>query len=180
MANEFKIRIEMRQIGARQEAGRIGSIGTCGRELCCSVYISNFISVTTNTARYQGMSLNPQKLAGQCSKLKCCLNYELNAYLDAQLDFPDTSIPLETENGLAYHQKTDIFKRLMWYSYDKESASEAACLAIDTVKEIIELNKKGEKVKKLESFEYVKITPIIDYHAVVDEESLSRFEDRPE
>ena len=99
LANEFKIRVEMRQIGARQEAGRIGGIGTCGRELCCSTHISNFVSVTTSAARYQGMSLNPQKLAGQCSKLKCCLNYELNAYLDAQKDFPDISIPLETENG---------------------------------------------------------------------------------
>ncbi len=180
LANEFKIRVEMRQIGARQEAGRIGGIGTCGRELCCSVYISNFVSVTTNAARYQGMSLNPQKLAGQCSKLKCCLNYELDAYLDAQEDFPDISIALETENGKAYHQKTDVFNRLMWYSYDKESASEAACLAVDTVKEIIELNKKGEKVKKLESFEYVKISPIIDYQDVADEESLRRIEDKPE
>jgi cell fate regulator YaaT (PSP1 superfamily) len=180
LANEFKIRIEMRQIGARQEAGRMGGIGTCGRELCCSSYISNFSSVTTNAARYQGMSLNPQKLAGQCSKLKCCLNYELSSYLDAQQDFPDTSIPLETENGMAYHQKTDVFNRLMWYSYDKESASDAACLTIDTVKEIIKLNRKGEKVKKLESFEYVKIRPIIDYPNVADEEALSRFEDKPE
>ncbi len=180
LANEFKIRVEMRQIGARQEAGRIGGIGTCGRELCCSTYISNFVSVTTSAARYQGMSLNPLKLAGQCSKLKCCLNYELSAYLDAQKDFPDITIPLETENGKAYHQKTDIFGRLMWYSYDKESASEAACLEVETVKEIIERNKKGEKVKKLESFEYVKISPIIDYHNLADEESLKRFEDHPE
>lgn len=179
LANEFKVRIEMRQIGARQEAGRIGGIGACGRELCCSIYITNFVSVTTSSARYQEVSLNPQKLAGQCSKLKCCLNYELDVYMDAQKDFPDISVTLETEIGPAYHQKTDVFKRLMWYSYDKESASESACLAIDTVNEIIEINKKGKKVKNLENFEYVKMAPVIDYHDRADEESLSRFEDQP-
>ena len=179
LANEFKVRIEMRQIGARQEAGRIGGIGACGRELCCSVYITNFVSVTTSSARFQEVSLNPQKLAGQCSKLKCCLNYELDVYLDAQKDFPDVSVPLETENGPAYHQKTDVFKRLMWYSFDKESASESACLAIDSVKEIIKMNKKGEKVKNLENYEYVKMAPVMDYHDRADEESLSRIEDQP-
>ncbi len=179
LANEFKVRIEMRQIGARQEAGRIGGIGACGRELCCSAYITNFVSVTTSSARYQEVSLNPQKLAGQCSKLKCCLNYELNIYLDAQKDFPDIAIPLVTETGQAYHHKTDVFKRLMWYSYDKESASDSTCLEIDTVKEIIEMNKKGEKVKKLENYEYLKIAPVIDYHSRADEESLSRIEDQP-
>ncbi len=178
LANEFKIRVEMRQIGARQEAGRIGGIGACGRELCCSVFITNFVSVTTSSARYQEVSLNPQKLAGQCSKLKCCLNYELDVYLDAQKDFPDTSVHLNTEVGPAYHQKTDVFNRLMWYSYNKESASESVCLSIDTVKEIIEMNKKGEKVIKLESFEEKKIAPVIDYHDGVDEESLRRFEDK--
>lgn len=179
LANEFKVRIEMRQIGARQEAGRIGGIGACGRELCCSAYITNFVSVTTSSARYQEVSLNPQKLAGQCSKLKCCLNYELNIYLDAQKDFPDIAIPLVTETGQVYHHKTDVFKRLMWYSYDKESASDSTCLEIDMVKEIIEMNKKGEKVKKLENYEYLKIAPVIDYHSRADEESLSRIEDQP-
>src|SRR5690554_2107677 len=103
LAERFKVRIEMRQIGARQEAGRIGGIGPCGRELCCSTWMTNFKSVTTNAARYQEISLNPQKLAGQCGKLKCCLNYELDAYLDAQKDFPNTAIPLETEDGTWYH-----------------------------------------------------------------------------
>ena len=111
-------------------------------------------------------------------RVRCVLQQVL-VYLVGQEDFPDISIALETENGKAYHQKTDIFNRLMWYSYDKESASEAACLAVETVKEIIELNKKGEKVKKLESFEYVKISPIIDYHNVADEESLKQIEDQP-
>jgi cell fate regulator YaaT (PSP1 superfamily) len=179
LADRFKVRIEMKQIGARQEAGRIGGIGSCGRELCCSTWITNFVSVTTNAARYQEVSLNPQKLAGQCGKLKCCLNYELAAYLDAQLDFPDPDIVLQTEQGPAYHQKTDVFKRYMWYSMQKDMPSEIACLTVDQVKEIIAKNQKGEKVKKLESVENVSIAPIIDYQHSGDEESLSRFEDKP-
>ena len=103
----------MRQIGARQEAGRIGSIGSCGREICCAGWITNFVSVTTSAARNQELSLNPQKLAGQCGKLKCCLIYELDCYLDARKDFPDTSIPLETSEGTVFHQKTDVFKRII-------------------------------------------------------------------
>ena len=178
LANEFKVRVEMKQIGARQEAGRIGGIGACGRELCCSKHITNFVSVTTSAARYQEISLNPQKLAGQCGKLKCCLNYELEVYLDAQKNFPDTSIPLDTEIGPAYHQKTDVFNRLMWYSYNQESASESVCLSIDTVKEIIEINNKGGKVNKLENYEDKKLAPVIDYHDGIDEESLRRFEDK--
>jgi cell fate regulator YaaT (PSP1 superfamily) len=169
----------MKQIGARQEAGRIGGIGSCGRELCCSTWITNFVSVTTNAARYQEVSLNPQKLAGQCSKLKCCLNYELAAYLDAQKDFPDPEILLQTEQGPAYHQKTDVFKRYMWYSLQKDMPSEIACLSVDKVKEIIAMNKRGEKVKKLESIETMSIAPILDYQNSADEESLSRFEDKP-
>ena len=177
LAERFHVRIEMKQIGARQEAGRIGGIGSCGRELCCSTYISNFVSVTTNAARFQGVSLNPQKLAGQCSKLKCCLNYEVDAYLDAQEDFPDTSIPLQTDAGLAYHQKTDVFRRLMWYSYDENLPVNIACLPIETVKEIIEINSKGEKVKKLESVDNTDVTSILEYVNVGSEESLTRFED---
>lgn len=181
LAEQLKVRIEMKQIGARQEAGRIGGIGSCGRELCCSTWITSFVSVTTNAARYQEVSLNPQKLAGQCGKLKCCLNYELAAYLDAQKDFPSTSIPLETEQGLVFHQKTDVLKRLMWYSSKKEMPSEIVCLSVDQVKEIIEKNKKGEKVKKLESIENINIAPIIDYQYknAVDEKILTRFEDKP-
>jgi len=181
LAERLKVRIEMKQIGARQEAGRIGGIGSCGRELCCSTWITSFVSVTTNAARYQEVSLNPQKLAGQCGKLKCCLNYELSAYLDAQKDFPNTSVPLETEQGLVYHQKTDVFKRLMWYSSKKEMPSEIVCLTVDHVLEIMEKNKKGEKVKKLESVENSNIAPIIDYQYqnAVDENLLTKIEDRP-
>ncbi len=181
LADQFKVRIEMKQIGARQEAGRIGGIGTCGRELCCSSWITNFVSVTTNAARYQEVSLNPQKLAGQCGKLKCCLNYELDAYLDAQKDFPDTSIALETKKGKAYHQKTDVFKRLMWYSYSRESAEGLTCMTIDTVNEIISKNKKGEVVEKLMGVEESSMASVIDYQNALDEEeSLSRFDEGPQ
>ena len=181
LADQLKVRIEMKQIGARQEAGRIGGIGSCGRELCCSTWITNFVSVTTSAARYQEVSLNPQKLAGQCGKLKCCLNYELAAYLDAQLDFPDTSIPLETEQGAVFHQKTDVFKRLMWYSSRKDMPSELVCLSVDHVLEVLAMNKRGEKVKKLESIENSGVAPIIDYQYqnAVDEKILTRIEDRP-
>jgi len=181
LAEQLKVRIEMKQIGARQEAGRIGGIGSCGRELCCSTWITSFVSVTTNAARYQEVSLNPQKLAGQCGKLKCCLNYELSSYLDAQKDFPDTSIALETEQGQVYHQKTDVFKRLMWYSSRKDMPSEIVCLSVDKVLEVMAMNKRGEKVKKLESVENINIAPIIDYQYqnAVDEKILTRIEDKP-
>lgn len=178
LAEQFRVRIEMKQIGARQEAGRIGGIGSCGRELCCSTYISNFVSVTTNSARVQGVSLNPQKLAGQCGKLKCCLNYEIDSYLNAQEDFPETAVPLQTEAGPAYHQKTDVFRRLMWYSYDEKAAVNIACLSIEKVKEIIELNSRGEKIKKLESIDNTDVTSILEYVNVGSEESLTRFEDK--
>lgn len=115
LAENFRIRVEMKQIGARQEAGRIGGIGPCGRELCCCTWMGNFVSVTTTSARYQEISLNPQKLAGQCSKLKCCLNYELDCYIDAQKNFPPTNIPLETERGKYIFLKADIFKGIFWY-----------------------------------------------------------------
>ncbi len=180
LAEQLKVRIEMKQIGARQEAGRIGGVGSCGRELCCSTWITSFVSVTTNAARYQEVSLNPQKLAGQCGKLKCCLNYELAAYLDAQHDFPETSIPLETEQGMVYHQKTDVFKRLMWYSSKRDMPSEIICLSVDKVLEVIEMNRRGEKVKKLESVENVNIAPILDYQYqnAVDEKILTHIEDK--
>ncbi len=180
LAEQLKVRIEMKQIGARQEAGRIGGVGSCGRELCCSTWITNFVSVTTNAARYQEVSLNPQKLAGQCGKLKCCLNYELAAYLDAQQDFPETSIPLETEQGMVYHQKTDVFKRLMWYSSKRDMPSEIVCLTVDKVLEVIAMNRRGEKVKKLESVENANIAPLMDYQYqnAVDEKILTHIEDK--
>lgn len=179
LAERFKVRIEMRQIGARQEAGRIGGIGPCGRELCCSTWMTNFKSVTTNAARYQEISLNPQKLAGQCGKLKCCLNYELDAYLDAQKDFPNTAIPLETEDGTWYHFKTDVFKRLMWYSAGRENAGNIVTLTVDQVKEVQAQNKKGQRVKKLDDQTPVLAVPKENgYENVIGEDSITRFDDK--
>jgi len=177
LAEEFKIRIEMRQIGSRQEAGRIGGIGSCGRELCCSTWITNFVSVTTNSARYQEISLNPQKLAGQCSKLKCCLNYELDAYLDARKDFPDTRISLHTLDGEAFHLKTDIFRRIMWYSFDKHSMANMIAISTDRVNEIIRMNKVGKKPAKLADLNItVEKQKDLGYQNVVEQDSLTRFE----
>src|SRR6056297_718141 len=153
LAEEFKIRIEMRQIGTRQESGRIGGIGSCGRELCCSSWITDFVSVTTNAARHQELSLNPQKLAGQCGKLKCCLNYELDCYLDAKKDFPDTSIKLETKQGTAYYQKTDIFKKIHWYTFNPETSENLIAVTVERVKEIIELNNKNQKPDAMNEIE---------------------------
>lgn len=180
LADEFKVRIEMRQIGARQEAGRIGGIGPCGRELCCSTFVTNFNSVTTNAARFQELSLNPQKLAGQCSKLKCCLNYELDTYLDARKDIPSENTVLEVFDGNAYHRKTDIFKKMMWYSFDKDSSINMVAVPVERVKEIIKLNREGVKVEKL-----VEVAAVVeadltapDYQNVVGQESLTRFEEK--
>lgn len=178
LAEEFKVRIEMRQIGARQEAGRIGGIGSCGRELCCSSWISHFDSVSTNSAKVQEISLNPQKLAGQCGKLKCCLNYELDSYVDARKDFPDTQIPLETKEATYFHFKTDIFKRAMWFSSDSGSSINLAEVTVDRVKEIIELNKKGVKPNKLVELrrdEGVSIQPM-GFSDGLEEDSLTRFD----
>jgi len=143
MAEEFRIRIEMKQIGARQEAGRIGGIGPCGRELCCTTWMSDFVSVSTNSARIQELSLNPQKLAGQCSKLKCCLNYELPLYLDARRMFPAKIVHLKTKLGTAYHIKNDIFKQLMYYEIKLNEVPVIRALNVSRVKEIMELNNKG-------------------------------------
>ncbi len=179
LADEFKIRIEMRQIGARQEAGRIGGIGACGRELCCASFITSFVSVTTNAARYQEVSLNPQKLAGQCGKLKCCLNYELDTYLDAQQDFPDTSVQLKTKNGSAIHQKTDVFKRLMWYSYTEDNKHTITCLTVDQVKDIIAMNKKGKYPDILIGHQESSMATVAEYTNSAGLESLTRFEEKP-
>jgi len=177
LAETFHIRIEMKQIGARQEAGRIGGIGSCGRKLCCSTFITNFISVSTSAARYQDISLNPQKLAGQCGKLKCCLNYEVDAYIDEQKDFPSTNIWLNTGEGMLYHQKTDIFGRNMSYSFDKEGRSTLIKLSVARVKEIIAMNKRGQipaKAVDTEKEEQVNI----GYTDGVGEESLNRFDEK--
>lgn len=178
MADEFKIRVEMRQIGARQEAGRIGGIGSCGRELCCSTFLTNFVTVTTTVARNQELSFNPQKLAGQCGKLKCCLNYEVDAYIDAQKDFPSSEIVLETKEGMAYHQKTDIFKRIMWYSFDSSSASHLIPIPVERVMEIIKLNKQGVIVEKLTDIDLSKEVKEVGYMNDAGSESLTRFDDK--
>jgi hypothetical protein len=177
LASEFKLRIEMRQIGSRQEAGRLGGIGSCGRELCCSTWLTDFRTVNTSAARYQQLSLNPVKLAGQCGKLKCCLNYELDAYVEAYKEFPDSEVILQTEKGNAKHQKTDIFRRKMWYAYEHDF-SKFHMLNIDKVKEIIDLNRKGIKPAELEALvaTEVIIEKQPDYENVVGQDSLDRFD----
>ena len=149
LAEEFHIRIEMRQIGARQEAGRIGGIGTCGRALCCSGHITSFMSVTTSHARYQDLSLNPQKLAGQCGKLKCCLSYELDCYIDAQKEFPSREIPLELAGGTAHFIKMEVHTGIYWYSADPRTAVNITPVPVERVREIIRLNRKGVKPDSL-------------------------------
>lgn len=177
-ARTFSSRIEMKQVGFRQEAARLGGIGSCGRELCCSTWLTDFRSVNTSAARYQQLSLNPQKLAGQCGKLKCCLNYELDTYLDALDGFPKSDVKLATEKGMAVCQKTDIFKGLLWYAYEKESGSWHQ-LSLEKVNEIIAVNKKGKKVASLEEFiEEIVIPDKELFSNVVGQDSLTRF-DRP-
>lgn len=177
MAEAFKIRIEMRQIGSRQEAGRLGGIGSCGRELCCSTWLTDFRSVSTSAARYQQLSLNPQKLAGQCGKLKCCLNFELDMYLEAYKEFPKSDVRLKTKKGEAKHVKTDIFKKVMWYMYSGDDASPIP-LALDRVNKIIAMNQEGKKPDDLKDFMTVVVKKEIDYTNVVGQDSLTRFDDQ--
>ncbi len=175
-AKEFSIRIEMKQVGFRQEASRLGGIGSCGRELCCSTWLTDFRSVNTSAARYQQLSLNPQKLAGQCGKLKCCLNYELDTYMDALKDFPDFETKLHTEKGDAICQKQDIFKGLMWFAYTDNFANWHV-LKIDQVKEIIAQNKQKIRVSALEDFAEEIITePEANFNNAMGQESLTRFD----
>ncbi|HRP17146.1 MAG TPA: regulatory iron-sulfur-containing complex subunit RicT, partial [Ginsengibacter sp.] len=156
-ASEFKVKVEMRQIGARQEAGKIGGIGTSGRELCCSTWLTEFKSVNTNAARYQNLSINQTKLSGQCGRLKCCLNYELDTYLDALQYFPEHADVLETAKGKAYLVKKDIFRNLMWYSTSE--STKYYPLSIETVKEIQEQNKMGIRPETFETVEIVSGKP---------------------
>ena len=175
-AQVFKIRIEMKQVGFRQEAARLGGIGSCGRELCCSTWLTDFRSVNTSAARYQQLSLNPQKLAGQCGKLKCCLNYELDTYMDALKDFPDFETKLYTEKGDAICQKQDIFKGLMWFAYTDNFANWHV-LKIDQVKEIIAQNKQKIRVSALEDFaEEIVTEPETRFSNAMGQESLTRFD----
>lgn len=178
LAGEFKIRVEMRQIGTRQEAGKIGGIGSCGRELCCSTWLTDFRSVNTAAARYQQLSLNPTKLAGQCGKLKCCLNYELDTYLDALKKFPDTNKNLETKGGKAYFQKMDIFKELLWYALP-DNGNEWVAVKLDDVKRIMAMNEKGEKPETLSDFNANKPTEdSVAYENVVGQDELTRFDNK--
>ncbi len=175
LADEFRVRIEMRQIGARQEAGRIGGIGSCGRELCCATHITNFVSVTTTHAKYQELSLNPQKLAGQCSKLKCCLIFELDCYVDAQRSFPPREIPLEALDCTAYFFKMEVHKGIYWYSTDQHSSANLIALPVQRVKEIQAINRKGQKVDKLKLVdESWEITP--ESQDLLKNNSLTRFD----
>ena len=178
MADKFKIRVEMRQIGSRQEASRLGGIGSCGRELCCSTWLTDFRTVSTSAARYQQLSLNPQKLAGQCGKLKCCLNYELDMYMDAIKEFPRSDVRLKTEKGNAFHIKTDVFKRQMWFAYEGEMGLIA--LTPDKVKDIIKMNKDGKLPKDLKEYteSKEKAEKVVEpgYENVVGQDSLNRFE----
>lgn len=180
MAETFRIRIEMRQIGMRQEASRLGGIGSCGRELCCSTWLTDFKTVSTSAARYQNLSLNTLKLAGQCGKLKCCLNYELDTYMDALKDIPDNIDRLETMTGIVRHQKTDIFKKLMWFSYPNDENWIA--LDIARVKEVQKLNKEGIKPEYLKEEIPEQDKPaapkVFDYENVVGQDSLTRLDNK--
>lgn len=174
LADEFRIRIEMRQIGARQESGKLGGIGTCGRELCCSSFIHQFQSVTTHAARIQQLSLNPQKLAGLCGKLKCCLNYEAPVYQEILKSFPE-SHPLKSKKGIAYHQKSDIFRNLMWYSYANAPGSLMA-LHIDGVAKVQKMNKSNQFPETLEEFA-VTLENKMEDDSIVGKDDLSKLAD---
>lgn len=174
-ARTFNTRIEMKQVGFRQEAARLGGIGSCGRELCCSTWLTDFRSVNTAAARYQQLSLNPQKLAGQCGKLKCCLNYELDTYLDALKGMPDSETKLQTKSGEAYCQKIDIFKQVMWFAYPSKSANWYK-IEVTQVKEILALNKQGQIVDNIEDYA-LEDEKDASIQSVVTEDSLSRFDE---
>lgn len=177
-AREFGTRIEMKQVGFRQEAARLGGVGSCGRELCCSTWLTDFRSVNTSAARYQQLSLNPQKLAGQCGKLKCCLNYELDTYLDALKELPDLDTKLYTEKGDAYCQKVDIFKGAMWFAYANDNAHWHKINA-EQVKEILEINKRKERVASLEEYITEDATAELvekNFQNAVGQDSLTRFD----
>ena len=176
MGGAFRMRIEMKQIGARQESARLGGIGSCGRELCCTTWLTDFRSVSTSAARYQQLSLNPQKLAGQCGKLKCCLNYELDSYLEGLKNFPKTDVRLKTRKGDAFHVKTDVFKGTMWYTYRDDN--ELFALTPERVTEIMKSNKAGERPNDLKEFQVMEEVVVEEtvYTNVVGQDSVNRFE----
>lgn len=172
LADVFKIKVEMKQIGARQEAGRIGGIGPCGRELCCATFTTNFVSVSTAAARFQDISLNPQKLAGQCAKLKCCLNYEVDAYVEASKGLPSRDIELETKDGTYYFFKADILKRELTYSTDKHIAANLVTITAKRAQAVIEMNRRGERPENLSS------TGHDEKHSfdLLEQENINRFD----
>ena len=176
LAEVFRVRIEMKQIGARQEAGRIGGIGPCGRPLCCSSWMSNFVSVATGAARYQDISLNPQKLAGQCAKLKCCLNFEIDSYVEAVKKMPERNIPLETKDNVYYHFKTDLFKREITYSTDKNMAANLVTLKAERVFEVMALNKNGVKPDKLNLDTDERKREMSMFGDIIGQDSVTRFD----
>ena len=176
LADAFKVRIEMKQIGARQEAGRIGGIGPCGRPLCCSSWMSNFVSVATSAARFQDISLNPQKLAGQCAKLKCCLNFEVDTYAEAAKQLPPRDARLETKDNTYFHFKTDIFKREMTYSTDKSIPANLVTISAERVFEVIALNKNGVKPDKLEIDQKEHQAELKEFGDIIGQDSVTRFD----
>ena len=177
-AEEFRIRIEMRQIGARQEAGLIGGIGVCGQELCCSRWMVDFFSITTQAARCQELSLNPQKLTGQCGKLKCCINYEAAAYIDAQKGLPHVTQPIESEDGPIYLLKTDILRGRMWFGYDPQDQTKMYELPAHVVREMISLNQKGQKAPSLTSSRVNADSSGSEFKSAAGEGSLTRFDEQ--
>lgn len=175
-AERFRVKIEMKQIGARQEAGRVGGIGSCGRQLCCSGSISSFVSVSTAAARYQDISLNPQKLAGQCGKLKCCLNYEVDTYLEAQRKLPSRETILDTRDAAFFHFKTDVLSGMMTYSSDKRMAANLVTIDKERVFEVIRMNKQGKKPFKLDEHKEVTVEKESEYKDILEDESITRFD----
>ncbi|MDE5656842.1 MAG: hypothetical protein K2I19_07215, partial [Muribaculaceae bacterium] len=176
LAETFRVRIEMKQIGARQEAGRIGGIGPCGRPLCCASWMSNFVSVATSAARYQDLSLNPQKLAGQCAKLKCCLNFEVDTYVESVKRLPNKDIRLETADATYFHFKTDIFKREITYSTDKQMAVNLVTIDAERAFEVIALNKAGEKPLTLQRDSHITPKEKAAVGDILGDDDLTRFD----
>ncbi len=176
LAEVFKIRVEMKQIGARQEAGRIGGIGPCGRPLCCASWMTNFVSVATSAARYQDISLNPQKLAGQCAKLKCCINFEVDSYVETSRQLPPRDIVLETKDNAYFHFKTDMFKKEITYSTDKNVAANLVTISAERAFEVIALNKNGVRPDKLNPDSALHQAEIKAYGDIIGQDSISRFD----
>lgn len=180
-AKDFKVKVEMRQIGARQESSRVGGIGSCGRELCCSTWLQDFKSVSTAAARYQNLAINQAKLSGQCGRLKCCLNYELDSYIDALQDFPEKAERLQTKEGLAFLIKTDVFKRIMIYVYDTGNhKGKFITMHVDQVKKVVAMNKKGEMPINLDDLQVQAMSKLQEGEPMVDYEDVTGAVELPE